>query len=78
MLDGLSLWAVNSELQPLVGGKLDKIQQPERDALLLMGHGSSEGGNSVYGEIQNEFHALQRTMNEYQSPISCICAKNRH
>jgi len=32
----------------------------ERDALLLMGHGSSEGGNSVYGEIQNEFHALGR------------------
>lgn len=34
-MDGLSLYAVKQELLPLIGGKVDKIQQPERDALLL-------------------------------------------
>lgn len=34
-MDGLSLLAVTHELQGLVGGKIDKVQQPERDALLL-------------------------------------------
>ncbi len=34
-MDGLSLYAVISELQPLVGGKIDKVQQPDKDSLLL-------------------------------------------
>ncbi len=34
-MDGLSLLAITCELQTLVGGKIDKVQQPERDALLL-------------------------------------------
>ena len=34
-MDGLSLYAVSHELSALVGGKVDKIQQPERDTLLL-------------------------------------------
>jgi len=34
-MDGLSLYAVSHELCALVGGKVDKIQQPERDTLLL-------------------------------------------
>ncbi|MDD3920203.1 MAG: NFACT family protein, partial [Eubacteriales bacterium] len=34
-MDGLSLFAAVHELQVLVGGKIDKIQQPERDLLLL-------------------------------------------
>ncbi|MDO4572687.1 MAG: NFACT family protein [Clostridia bacterium] len=34
-MDGLALYAVTQELQPLVGGKIDKIQQPEKDMLLF-------------------------------------------
>lgn len=34
-MDGLSLLAVNTELQALLGGKVDKIQQPERDAIII-------------------------------------------
>ena len=34
---------------------------PESDALLLMGHGSSQGANEVYDGVQSELHALGRT-----------------
>ena len=34
-MDGLSLLAATHELQVLVNGKVDKIQQPERDTILL-------------------------------------------
>ncbi len=34
-MDGLSLLAVSTELQALIGGKVDKIQQPEKDTLIL-------------------------------------------
>lgn len=34
-MDGLSLYAVVRELSCLIGGKIDKISQPERDELIL-------------------------------------------
>lgn len=34
-MDGLSLLAVKQELNRLIGGKVDKIQQPERDTIIL-------------------------------------------
>lgn len=34
-MDGLSLYACLAELSHLQGGKIDKVQQPERDTLLL-------------------------------------------
>lgn len=34
-MDGLSLLAVKHELNTLIGGKVDKIQQPERDIIIL-------------------------------------------
>ncbi len=34
-MDGIALGAVISECQPLVGGKIDKVQQPEKDLLLF-------------------------------------------
>ncbi|MEL7603448.1 MAG: NFACT RNA binding domain-containing protein [Bacillota bacterium] len=34
-MDGLSLLAVSTELSALIGGKVDKIQQPERDTLIF-------------------------------------------
>ena len=35
-MDGIALGAVIHELQPLVGGKIDKVQQPEKDLLLFV------------------------------------------
>lgn len=35
-MDGLSLYALTRELTALIGGKIDKIQQPEKDALLFV------------------------------------------
>lgn len=34
-MDGLALHAVRFELLPLVGGRIERVQQPDRDALLL-------------------------------------------
>ena len=34
-LDALCLWEVTKELQALAGSRVDKVQQPERDVLLL-------------------------------------------
>ncbi|MBR3556310.1 MAG: NFACT family protein [Oscillospiraceae bacterium] len=34
-LDALCIWEVTKELQALVGSRVDKVQQPERDVLLL-------------------------------------------
>lgn len=34
-MDGLSMRAMCRELAPLIDGKIDKVQQPDRDALLL-------------------------------------------
>lgn len=34
-MDGLAIASVIAELTPLIGGKIDKVQQPERDSLLL-------------------------------------------
>ena len=35
-MDGIALGAVIHELQPLIGGKIDKVQQPEKDLLLFV------------------------------------------
>lgn len=29
-MDGLSLYACLAEIRPLIGGKIDKVQQPEK------------------------------------------------
>ncbi len=34
-MDGIALGAVITECQPLVGGKIDKVQQPQKDLLLF-------------------------------------------
>ncbi len=34
-MDGIALGAVITECQPLVGGRIDKVQQPEKDLLLF-------------------------------------------
>ena len=47
-MDGLALHAVRCELLPLVGGKIDRVQQPDRDALLLTVRQSSEVSGIMY------------------------------
>ncbi|MBO4563329.1 MAG: NFACT family protein [Clostridia bacterium] len=42
-MDGLSLSAVVYELRSIVGGRIEKVQQPERDELVIAIH--SAGGN---------------------------------
>ncbi len=42
-MDGLSLAAVVYELRSLIGGRIEKVQQPERDELLLSIHSAGGG-----------------------------------
>ena len=41
-MDGLALCAVIAECQPLVGGRIDKVQQPEKDLLLFAVRANNE------------------------------------
>lgn len=43
-MDGLSLSAVVCELDSLIGGRIEKVQQPERDELLIAVH--TKGGST--------------------------------
>jgi len=79
-MDGLSLLAVTHELQLLVGGKVDKIQQPERDALLL----TIRAGGSNYKLLlcaHAENGRVQLTQAQYPNPLTppafCMLLRKR-
>ncbi len=66
-MDGLSLLAVTHELQVLVNGKVDKIQQPERDTILL----TIRAGGSNYRLLlcaHPENGRVQLTETSYTNP----------
>lgn len=66
-MDGLSLLAVSTELQTLIGGKVDKIQQPERDTLIL----TIRAGGSNYRLLlcaHPENGRIQLTQTSYPNP----------
>lgn len=66
-MDGLSLHAAAYELQALVGGKIDKVQQPDADALLL----TVRGRNGTHKLLINS-HAqngrMHLTSAAYENP----------
>jgi predicted ribosome quality control (RQC) complex YloA/Tae2 family protein len=66
-MDGLSLLAVSTELSALIGGKVDKIQQPERDTLIL----TIRAGGSNYRLLlcaHPENGRVQLTETNYPNP----------
>lgn len=67
-MDGLSLHFSIFELAGLIGGKIDKVQQPEKDALLLTVRAA---GNNfrLYISIHAENGRIQLTENEYSNPV---------
>lgn len=79
-MDGLSLLAATHELQCLIGGKIDKIQQPERDIILLTVH----AGGSNYklllsahpenGRVQLTNAAFE---NPQAAPAFCMLLRKR-
>ena len=74
--DGLSLYACVKELQGLVGGKIDKVQQPNRDTVILHIHTPDQGRvrlllciHAENGRMQLVTHSLD---NPETAPAFCM------
>lgn len=67
-MDGLSLYGMLWELRDLCGSKIDKVQQPDKDSLVLACHGSACGRVKLYLNIHNELGRLQLTSDAYENP----------
>lgn len=68
-MDGLGLCCLVQELQPLIGSRIDKLQQPDKDALLLSGHGSA-GRFKLLIHIHNELGRVQLTEQNFENPAT--------
>ena len=79
-MDGLALHAVRCELLPLVGGKIDRVQQPDRDALLLTVRQSGEthalllSAHAENGRVQL---TRQTFLNPPEPPMFCMLLRRR-
>ena len=70
-MDGIALGAVIAELQPLIGGKVDKVQQPEKDLLLFVVRASS-GTQRLLVSTHPENGRIQLTCQSYDNPAQAI------
>ncbi len=66
-MDGLSLYACLAEIRPLIGGKIDKVQQPEKDALLLTVRAAGRTSRLLIS-VHAENGRIQLTEQTYQNP----------
>lgn len=66
--DGLSLYATITELQTLVGARIDKVQQPDKDILLLHVHGNACGRVKLLLNIHAENGRMQLTERSFENP----------
>lgn len=79
-MDGLALHAVRCELLPLVGGKIDRVQQPDRDALLLTVRQSGETHRlllSAHAENGRVQLTRQTFLNPPEPPMFCMLLRRR-
>ena len=79
-MDGLNLHASLIEMQKLIGGKIDKVQQPERDELLLGVH--TANGNfklllsASAANTRAHLTQVKRT-NPADAPMFCMLLRKR-
>ena len=66
--DGLSLYAAVCELQSLIDARIDKVQHPDKDLLLLHVHGPSCGRVRLMINIHNENGRIQLTKQSFDNP----------
>ena len=80
-MDGLSLHAMLWEARGLLGARVDKVQQPDKDTLLLSCHGAGCGRVKLLVNIHNENGriALTRDMaeNPAAAPAFCMLLRKR-
>ena len=79
-MDGIALGAVIHECRTLVGGKIDKVQQPEKDLLLLTVRASS-GTRRLLICTHAENGRMQITERTYDNPVQapafCMLLRRR-
>lgn len=68
-MDGLALKRIVGELQTIVGGKIDKVQQPEKDVLLLTVR-TNVGTQRILIVTHAENGRLQRTEAPQENPVT--------
>ena len=79
-MDGIALGAVIHELQPLIGGKIDKVQQPEKDLLLFVVRANNANLRLLVsthpenGRIQLTSRSFDNPMN---APAFCMLLRRR-
>ena len=66
--DGLTLYACISELQSLVDGKIDKVQQPDKDILILHIHAPNAGRVKLMLCIHAENGRIQTVSRNFENP----------
>jgi len=79
-MDGLALGAVIAECQPLIGGKIDKVQQPEKDLLLFVVR-ANNGNQRLLVCTHPENGRMQLTCRSYDNPMNapafCMLLRRR-
>ncbi len=79
-MDGIALSAVIHELQPLIGGKIDKVQQPEKDLLLFVVR-ANNGNQRLLVNIHAENGRVQLTNRSFDNPMNapafCMLLRRR-
>ena len=66
--DGLTLYACIYELQDLVGGKIDKVQQPDKDIVILHIHAPNAGRVKLMLCIHAENGRIQTVSKNFENP----------
>ncbi len=79
-MDGIALGAVIYELQPLIGGKIDKVQQPEKDLLLFVVR-ANNANLRLLVSIHPENGRIQLTGRSFDNPMNapafCMLLRRR-
>ncbi|MDO4493285.1 MAG: NFACT RNA binding domain-containing protein [Clostridia bacterium] len=79
-MDGISLYTAIREASCLIGGKIDKVRQPGKDALLFVIRNEGKNHN-LYISVNAENGRLQLTKNEYENPAEppmfCMLLRKR-
>lgn len=66
--DGLTLYACIRELQPLVGGRIDKVQQPSKDIVILHLHAPNAGRVKLMLCVHAENGRIQTIAKAFDNP----------
>ena len=80
-MDGLSLHAMLWEAKGLLGARVDKVQQPDKDTLLLSCHGADCGRVKLLVNIHNENGRIALTRDTAENPAAapafCMLLRKR-